>query len=189
MPSSCKGMVAGDNVLVVGAGPAGLVSIGVAKALGAAQVAVTDLYEEHFERATRVGADYAVLATDTVLEDLQALDIRFDVVIECVGHEPAFRQAEQAVNDGGTIVLFGTHLDPVELNLVMWETRSLSLIVAREQPEETPELLRKTVELMTTGKIEPGAYISHVFKLEQVQEAFDLLMDHPEQCAKIAIIP
>ncbi len=184
-----KGMAEGDNVLVVGAGPAGLVSIGVAKALGAAQVVVTDLYEERFERARTVGADHTVLATDTVLKDLQTLDIRFDVAIECVGHEPAFRQAEQAVKNGGTIILFGTHLQPLELNLVMWESRSLSLVVAREQPDETPDLLRKTVELMTTGKIDPGAYISHVFRLEQAQEAFDLLMDHPEQCAKIAIVP
>lgn len=184
-----RGMAAGDNVLVVGAGPAGLVSVGIARALGAAQIVVTDLHEQKFARARKVGADYALVAGETVLDDLQALDVPFDVAIECVGIEPAFRQAEQAVRPGGTIILFGSHLEPMSLNLLMWETRSLSLVVAREQPDETPALLNKTVELMATGQIVPRDYISHIFKLEDAQQAFDLLIDHPEQCAKMAIVP
>jgi len=184
-----KVMREGDNLLVVGAGPAGLVSIGVAKALGAEQVVVTDLHAKKLERAIQVGADHTLVATETVIEDLQALNIPFDAVIECVGHEPAFRQAEQAVKPGGTIILFGTHLQPVELDLAMWESRSLSLVVAREQPHETPALLRKTIELMASGAVNPQDYISHVIPLERAQDAFDLLINQPEECAKIAIVP
>jgi len=184
-----KGMAAGDNVLVVGAGPAGLVSVGAARALGAAQVCVTDLYEEKLPRARKVGADQVLVAGKTILDDLRAFGVPFDVAIECVGVEPAFRQAEQAVRPGGTIVLFGSHLEPMPLDLMMWESRSLSLVVAREQRDETPALLEKTVELMATGQIEPRDYISHIMKLADAQQAFDLLIDHPEQCAKIAVVP
>ncbi len=184
-----KGMAAGDNVLVVGAGPAGLVSVGVAKALGAGQVCVTDLYEEKSARARKVGADQVLVAGETILDDLRSLGVPFDVAIECVGAEAAFRQAEQAVRPGGTIVLLGSHLEPMPLDLLMWESCSLSLVVAREQPDETPALLAKTVELMATGQIEPRDYISHIMKLDDGQQAFDLLIENPEQCAKIAIVP
>jgi len=184
-----KGMKEGDNVLVIGAGPAGLVCIGLAKALGAGTVTATDLYAKRLERAVTVGADHTLVATETVLEDLGAFNITLDDVIECVGHEPAFRQAEQAVKPGGIIILFGTHLQPVELNLAMWEGRSLTLIIAREQPHETPAFLRKTIELMESGQIKPQDYVSHVIPLEAAERAFDLLINHPEECAKIAIVP
>jgi len=184
-----RGMGEGDVVLVVGAGAAGLLSLQIARAYGARRTIVTDRHEPRLAIARQVGADVTLAADDSTLARLRELDAPIDVAVECVGLEPAFRQAEQAVRSGGTIVLFGTHLTPVPLDLMAWEGRSLSLIVAREQPDETPELLQETVRLMEEGRVQLEPLISHVFPLDQAPEAFDILMHRPEEAVKIAIIP
>ena len=184
-----KGMQEGDVVLVVGAGAAGLLSLEIARAYGARMTIATDLHERRLEVAREVGADVTLLADDSVHERLREVGEGIDVAVECVGYEPAFRQAEQALRPGGTIVLFGTHLAPVPLDLMMWEGRSLSLVVAREQPHETPALLQETVRLMEEGHMNLAPLISHVVPLEEAAEAFDMLLHRPEEAMKIAIVP
>lgn len=193
MPIAIRGlrraMRESDVVLVVGVGAAGLLSLQIARAYGARTVIATDLHDSRLAVAKQVGAGATVAADESALEKLRELGRPIDVVVECVGLEPAFRQAEQAVRPGGTIVLFGTHLTPVPIDLAMWEGKSLSLVVAREQPDETPELLRETVRLMEGGQVQLAPLISHVFPLERAPEAFDILLHTPEDALKIAIVP
>ncbi len=182
----------GDTVMVVGQGPAGLLSLQVARACGAARVFVSDLLEERLEVARQLGADAAINARDAdVTETVRALtDGRgVDVSIECGGIAPTFHQCEDVLRGGGAICVFGTHLKPITLDMVTWETNSWHMLLAREQPDETPRLMDRTAELLRTGGVKLAPLLSHTFTLENALKAFDLLETAPQQCLKIAVTP
>ena len=180
----------GDTVFIAGQGPAGLLFTQVAKALGASKVVVSDLFDERLKVARKLGADYLINAhRENVREKVAEQVGVVDVAVECVGIEEPFKDCEAVVKGGGVICVFGTHLKPVSLDLKGWEGRSLSLVIAREQPDETPALLRKTVRLLETGKVKVKPILSHVFSLEEAPKAFDLLENHPERVLKIALTP
>ncbi|ADJ13861.1 NAD(P)-dependent alcohol dehydrogenase [Halalkalicoccus jeotgali] len=99
----------GDSVLVMGVGPIGLLTMDVARAAGAATVAVADIVPSKLDRATDRGAD---LAIDSRTEDVgdtlrEEFDGGVDVVIEATGAPPAIEAALDAPRPGGTAVLVG----------------------------------------------------------------------------------
>lgn len=182
----------GDTVMVAGQGPAGLLSLQVARARGAAKVYVSDLFPERLALAKKLGADACMQAgTDDVVEQVKALTggAGVDVAIECGGIAKTFRQCEQVLRKGGGIAIFGTHLQPLELDMVQWESNSWYMYLAREQPGETAALMDRTAALFATGAVRVHELLSHTFPLEKAAEAFRLLDQTPRQCLKIALLP
>ncbi|MFQ6078867.1 MAG: zinc-binding dehydrogenase, partial [Thermodesulfobacteriota bacterium] len=187
-----KSIKSGDTVFVSGQGPAGVLCNQVAKAYGAQKVIAADLYDQRLARGRDLGCDVAINAQrENVAERVkEETDGRgANVTVECVGIEPSFRNCEKACKNGGTIVVFGSHLKPIEIDLLSWEGRSLSLVIAREQPHETPYLLRRSIELISSGKVRLKPMLTHVFPLDRAPEAFEFLAHHPQQALKIAIVP
>lgn len=181
----------GKTVFVNGLGAAGLLCVQVAKAYGASRVVAADFYEMKRNVALDVGADIVVdpNAEDAVDRVRQETDGGADVTVEAVGLEPSFRACEAAVRNGGIISIFGTHLTPIPLSLLEWEGRSLQLHVMREQRGEMPRMLGKAVDLLASGRVRLGPLLSRVMKLDDIMEAFDLVMHQPESHIKIAIVP
>jgi threonine dehydrogenase-like Zn-dependent dehydrogenase len=181
----------GKTVFVSGLGAAGLLCVQVAKAYGASKVIAADLYEMKRNVALEVGAD---LALDPSAEDVIArvgaeTNGGADVAMEAVGLEPSFRACEQAVRGGGILSVFGTHLQPVSLNLIEWEGRSLQLHIMREQRHEMPAMLRKAADLLATEKVRLKPLLSKVMKLDDIMEAFDLYMHQHDKHIKVVIVP
>ena len=181
----------GKTVFVSGLGGAGLLCVQVAKAYGASKVIAADFFEMKRKVALEVGADVVVDPNaDNVVQRVQAeTDGGADVTMEAVGIEASFRACEQAVRAGGIISIFGTHLTPIELNLTQWEGRSLQLHIMREPRHEMPAMLREAVELLASGKVRLKPLLSRVMKLDDIVEAFDLVMHQPDKHIKIAIVP
>lgn len=100
----------GDTVLVAGAGPIGLMTMGAAFASGATDVIVTDVVPEKLDFASERGADLTIDVSETDLETAVAEytdGVGIDVVIEASGAEPSIRSTIDAVRRGGTVVLVG----------------------------------------------------------------------------------
>lgn len=101
---------AGETVIILGAGPVGLLSAAVAKAAGAATVIVSEPQSGRRDRALAVGADVAV---NPMEEDLQALakdltdGVGADVIIEVTGAAPAIAQSVDIAAPGSRVVLAG----------------------------------------------------------------------------------
>jgi L-iditol 2-dehydrogenase len=186
-----KSVRPGDSVAVIGVGPAGLLCVQTAKAYGADTVIAVDRLQVRLDKARELGADHGVLVGDG--DPVEQIRGRYpdgvDVSVECTGIEPGFRTCEGATRNGGTIAIFGTHLKPITLDLLDWEGKSFTMLIMRDTPPETKDLLRKTVGLLESGNVKLGPILSHVWGWERAEEAFDMLENHPADCLKIAMVP
>ena len=181
----------GKTVFVSGLGAAGLLCVQVAKAYGASKVFASDFFEMKRGVASDVGADVVIdpKAEDVVARVRAETKNGVDVAVEAVGLEPSFRACEESLCDGGILSVFGTHLKPIELNMVRWEGRSLQLHMQTEPRKEKPMMLRKAVDLLASGKVRLKPLLSRVMKLDDIMEAFDEYIHHHEKYIKIAIVP
>jgi L-iditol 2-dehydrogenase len=106
-----------QTVLVLGSGISGLLHITMARVSGAGRIIATDMSDYRLDAAKRFGADYVIHAEEDVPSRLlQTHDKRLaDLVIVCTGALPAFRQALQSVDRGGTVLFFAPTEPGVDL--------------------------------------------------------------------------
>lgn len=162
----------GANVLILGAGTIGLMTLQTAKALGAGQVVITDLIPERLELAQALGADCAVNPTITDLA--QALEGTFglpcaEVIIECVGVTATVRDAIRVACKGARIVLAGVFEKEVPVNLGLVQDRELELVgTLMYKDDDFPTAL----ELVRNGKVKVEPLITHRFPLSQAAQAY-----------------
>lgn len=107
----------GDSVLVLGAGPLGLVHLAKAEMLGAGRLVAVDVFAPRLEAARELGADVVLDASATSSDErlaatLDATDgYGADVVVHCTGHASTFPEALALVRPGGTVIEPGTFVD------------------------------------------------------------------------------
>ena len=113
------GEIAAKTVAITGAGPIGLFSIAVARAVGATTIFVVEINEHRRQIAQKMKADYVI---DPAKEDARAMvmektgGLGVDVVLEMAGHPSAIRTAFDIVRRGGRISLLGLTSKPMSLN-------------------------------------------------------------------------
>ncbi|MDF4249628.1 MULTISPECIES: L-threonine 3-dehydrogenase [unclassified Streptomyces] len=121
----------GEDVLITGAGPIGLMAVAVARHAGARNVVVTDVSEERLELARTVGASLALNVSDAGIADGQrALGLRegFDVGLEMSGNPVALRDMLANMTHGGKIAMLGL---PAEEFAVDWARIVTSMITLK----------------------------------------------------------
>ena len=117
------GPLAGRRVLVIGAGPIGLLVVAAAASAGATSIGASDVRQEPLDRAAGLGAAELFLVGRDAIEDEA-----FDVVLECSGVPASLTQAVRATARGGTIVQVGMLPDlPIEVNLAPALAKELTL--------------------------------------------------------------
>jgi threonine 3-dehydrogenase len=107
----------GEDVLITGAGPIGLMAAAVARHVGARYVVITDVSEPRLELARQLGVDIAVNVTTGAIADTQkqlGMVEGFDVALEMSGHPSALPDAIANLNHGGSIAMLGLPSAPVE---------------------------------------------------------------------------
>ena len=162
------GEISGKSVLVSGAGPIGLLTVVAAKAAGAGEITITDLFDEALVRAKQVGADHVINVRDYSL----APD-NYDVVIECSGSAKAVNAALKAVQRGGVVVqvgMIGASSDQIEIGIVVTkELRMLGAFRFNDEMDDAIKLLETHGELTST--------ITAEFPLTETVAAFELARD------------
>jgi threonine 3-dehydrogenase len=130
----------GEDVLVTGAGPIGIMGALVAKRAGARKVVITDINPVRLELARKMGVDYVV---DASRQDLRAVMTEigmkegFDIGLEMSGAAPAFRDMIDVMNNGGKIAILGIAPAGFEIdwNKVIFKMLTLKGIYGREMFE------------------------------------------------------
>jgi len=170
-------VVKGDTVAVLGCGGVGDAAVAGARYAGARQVIAVDLDDRKLEWARGFGATHTVNAgSGDVVEQLRALTGGFgpDVVIDAVGRPETFRQAFDARDLAGTVVLVGVPNPEMTLEIPLIEVFGHGGAVKSSWygdclPERDFPLL---VDLWQQGRFPLDAFVSERIALDDVEEAF-----------------
>jgi len=167
----------GDIVVIIGAGPMGLLHMQLAKLAGAL-VIITDMIKERVKKAKNLGADYAVDVTE---EDPVSLvkyvtnGIGADKVIVSIGGKRPIEQSFQIARKNGTIILFGGTVPPesVEINPNIIHYGE---IIITGSTDYTRDDFRVAIGLINNHRLRLKELITHVFPLEKLKEAFETVV-------------
>ena len=162
----------GDTVAVVGPGLVGLITVQLAKAVGATRLIVAGR-GPRLELAKELGADEVVdiSKTDTV-EGIRALTngIGADCAFECAGAPEAVVASVNCVKRGGRVALVGlTGNKEVAFNTDRMTLDEVDVFGVRSSPNAYPEL----INLIAAAKVNVKKLVSRVYPLEQIGDAFD----------------
>ncbi len=163
---------AGSRVLVTGAGPVGLVATQAARALGAAEITVTDVNPHRLQLALDLGAD-AVL--DVRSEAVAEAGLRPDVLLECSGHPVATREAIGVVSRAGHVVLVGMGGDELTLPLSRVQEYELTVTGTFRYAHTWPA----AIALAASGRVELDRLVTGRYGLDQVEEALTVARTDP----------
>ncbi len=181
------GLVAGDEVAVIGPGPVGLTAVQMLKALGAARVFLTGTRASRLDLGLRLGADVAVNARleDPVAAVLEATGGRgVDAVLECSGAGESVDQAIRMCKPAGRIVLVGYFHGPVTADLNRAVKTGLTLFTIRGEGNRA---VGRSVALAERGLLRTAPLITHRFPLEAIGEAFDTCAERRGDAIKVVL--
>ena len=167
----------GDRVLVLGAGPIGLLALQASVAAGAREVWQADRRAERLALATRLGAAATIdVSRESLVDATAGAGLIPDVVLECSGRPEAFAAAIKVVRSGGRIGVLGYYADEMaEIRPSDIMMRDLEVIGA-VCPTGTWDA---ALHLLATGRVSTEALITHVFPLERFDEAYRLARGAP----------
>jgi threonine 3-dehydrogenase len=168
--------VLGEDVLITGAGPIGLMAAAVVRHAGARFVVITDVNPYRLDLARKFGVTRAVDVRSEKLADVQkALGMTegFDVGLEMSGNDAAFRDMLANMSHGGRIAMLGIPPGPMSIdwNTVIFNMLTIKGIYGREMYETWYKM---TVMLQTGLDLSP--VITHRFHYTEFKEAFEVML-------------
>ena len=166
----------GEDVLITGAGPIGIMAAAIARHVGARHVVITDVNPYRLALAQKMGATRAVnVAEQSLTEVMRELDMHegFDVGLEMSGHPQAFGQMLANMNHGGKVALLG--IPPkdtaIDWNQVIFKGLEIKGIYGREMFETW----YKMVALIQSG-LDISPMITHHFKVADFEQGFATML-------------
>jgi threonine 3-dehydrogenase len=166
--------VLGEDVLITGAGPIGVMAAAVVKHAGARFVVVSDVNPYRLELAKKMGADVAVNPTQKSIADVQKelqMHEGFDVGLEMSGNASAFHDLLDNMCHGGKIAMLGIPTEPIAINWsdVVFKMLKIHGIYGREMYETWYKM---TVMLESGLDISP--VLTHRFHYTEFEKAFEI---------------
>lgn len=177
--------VLGEDVLVTGAGPIGLMAAAVARHAGARHVVITDLNEQRLELARKLGVSMAVNPTTRSLTDVQKelnMHEGFDVGLEMSGNKTAFNDMLENMSHGAHIAMLGIPAGDMAINWrhVIFNMLTIKGIYGREMYETWYKM---TVMLESGLDISP--VITHRFSWRDYEQGFTAMKSG--NCGKVLL--
>ena len=168
--------VLGEDVLITGAGPIGIMAIPVVRHAGARNVVVTDMNPFRLELARTMGATLAVNPTQTSIAEVQKqlkMQEGFDVGLEMSGNPQAMRDMVANMAHGGKIAMLGIPAQemPIDWRKVIFNMLTIKGIYGREMYETW----YKMSVLLESG-VDIAPIITHRFKFSDYQAGFDAMI-------------
>lgn len=181
----------GDSVVILGSGALGLASLVAAKESGAYPIIVCGISNDRvkFELAREMGADYIINTQEQNLyEEVKRITSgrMCDLVIEACGAKPMIQAAYQLACTSGKVVmsgLTGGKEIPVVTDKIVNE--ELTVYGGHGQAWDVEDACR----IINSGKYPIEKMISHVFKLDDVEEAMAFFKSAPPECIRCALVP
>ncbi|MGD9638259.1 MAG: L-threonine 3-dehydrogenase [Alphaproteobacteria bacterium] len=165
----------GEDVLITGAGPIGIMAVAIAQFAGARYVAITDVNEYRLDLARKMGATKAInISQGSIPDCMKELGMTegFDVGLEMSGNAGALKELLQNMNYGGRVALLGIFPDDVKMNLshVIFKGLFLKGIYGREMFETW----YKTSSMLQSG-LKISDIITHRFKIDDFEKGFQTM--------------
>jgi len=174
-----------DKLFIIGAGPIGISALDIAKSMGA-EVMISDLFESRLEIAEKLGADKVVVSTDCDV-DKEVFSFtngsKFPAVIEATGVPTVMQSTQDYVANGGRICLAGVTNKTFEFSTMSFCNKEVSVFGTRNSYGEFPEL----IDLFAKKKLHPELMRTHVFSLDNYEEAINLAAQNPSNVCKVVI--
>ncbi|XP_003382380.1 PREDICTED: uncharacterized protein LOC100634840 isoform X1 [Amphimedon queenslandica] len=169
----------GEDVLVLGCGPVGLLAVGIAKALGASKVYACDMFPEKLQLAKEVGADVLINnATDdlnsTIMEKTGGNGI--GRIIEATGSTELAGSCFKYLRKGGQICFVGLIKGALDIENPLVNVVFKSLVLKTVHGRRIFEDWEKSEQLIHKKMINTKPIITHEFPMSQFEEAFETLL-------------
>lgn len=168
--------LAGEDVLITGAGPVGLMTAAIARHVGARYVVITDVNKYRLALAEKMGVTLAINPTDIPLTGIikkLAMKEGFYIGLEMSGNAEAFRSMLTVMSNGGKIVFLGIPPAPfaIDWSVLVFKSLTVRGIYGRRMFETW----FKMINLLQSG-LDISSVITHEFPVKDFQKAFDVML-------------
>lgn len=168
--------LAGEDVLITGAGPTGLMAAAIARHVGARHIVITDVNDYRLELATKMGITRAVNISKESLSDVingLGMTEGFDVGLEMSGNPQALKEMISSVCNGAKIALLGIYPHELSLdwNSIIFKGLFLKGIYGREMFETW----YKMISMLQSG-LNLNPVITHRYPIDEFQKGFDAML-------------
>lgn len=166
----------GEDVLITGAGPIGIMAAAICRHVGARHVVITDVNDYRLELAKKVGVTRTVnVAKEDLKSVMQELNMSegFDVGLEMSGVESAFHSMLDCINHGGKIAMLGIPSDnmAIDWSQVIFKGLVIKGIYGREMYETWYKM-----SAMLQSGLDLSPIITHRFNIDDFQHGFDAML-------------
>ena len=177
--------VLGEDILITGAGPIGLMAAIVARHAGARHIAISDVSEYRLALAERIGVTLAANVNETTLTEVMAkLGMRegFDIGLEMSGKPAALREMLASMTHGGKIAMLGLPTDDFGIDWAHLVTNMITIkgIYGRQMFETWYEM-----SVLIQSGLDISPVITHRFDATDFEEAFATVRSG--QCGKVVL--
>jgi L-iditol 2-dehydrogenase len=174
------------RIAILGAGPVGLSCMASASAKNVKAIYVTDKLDYRVEIARKAGAAWAgnPLKQDIADAILKQEPLGVDAVYECAGEQSTLDEAVELLKPGGRLVIIGApRFERVSFIIDRIRRKEITIVNIRRQNGCTQE----AIDLMASGKVNLDFMITHRFKPEQAQKAFEMVGEYGDSVVKALI--
>jgi threonine dehydrogenase-like Zn-dependent dehydrogenase len=182
----------GDAVAVFAQGPIGLCATVGARLMGATTIIAVERVPERMAVAKRLGADHVVDFTqeDPVEAIRRITDGRgVDVAIEALGTQATFEACLRVLRPGGTLSSLGVYSGDLRIPLDAFAAGLGDHRIVTTLCPGGKERMRRLMEVIASGRADLRPLVTHRFRLDQIEEAYDLFSHQRDGVLKVAITP
>ncbi|WP_332878482.1 NAD(P)-dependent alcohol dehydrogenase [Massilia sp. S19_KUP03_FR1] len=186
------GIRLGDSVAIFAQGPIGLCATAGARLRGASRIIAVDTFPERLAMAQRLGADAVVdyRAGDAVEEILRLTGGRgVDVAIEALGTQQTFENCLRVLKPGGTLSSLGVYSGKLTLPMDAFAAGLADQSLVTTLCPGGKERMRRLMAIVASGRLDLQPLITHRFRLEQIEDAYELFANQRDGVLKVAITP
>ena len=174
------------DVAILGGGPIGLSCMVCAQAEGVRACYLTEKIDSRMDVARRGGATWVgnPLKEDVVAAILKQQPLGADVAFECAGQQETLDQAVDVLKPGGRLMLVGIpREDRVSFAIDKIRRKEITIVNIRRQNACTG----RAIDLVASRKVRPDFMVTHRFKLDRIQEAFEMVAEYRDGVVKAMI--
>lgn len=182
----------GDLVAIFAQGPIGLCATVGARLMGATAIFAVDMLPERLEMARKLGADHCINSanTDPVDEIMRLTSGRgVDVAIEALGKQTTFEAALRVLRPGGTLSSLGVYSKDLSIPLGPFAAGLGDHRIITTLCPGGKERMRRMMNVIGSGRADLKPLVTHSFKLDDIEAAYDLFGHQRDGVLKVAITP
>ncbi len=182
----------GDTVAIFAQGPIGLSATAGARLCGATTIIAVDRLDARLAVSRKMGADHVVDASraDPVEEILRLTEGRgVDVAIEALGTQATFEACLRVLRPGGTLSSLGVYSTDLKIPLGPFAAGLGDHKIVTTLCPGGKERMRRLMSVIASGRIDLRPMVTHRFKLEQIEQAYELFGHQRDGVLKVAITP